>query len=130
MNKLLLLIILLLSVSMAEDIKFSALAYYEYSYSTDIDTEISNQFEFHRVYTDQGTVDKINKECRSAQIGCVDCKKIMARNLIKALEPIRAQRAYYEARPERVTDIITEGCRKADAVAKITMAEVRTALNI
>lgn len=50
MKKLLLLIILILSISFAEDMKFSALAYYEYSYNTDTDTEISNKFEFHRVY--------------------------------------------------------------------------------
>lgn len=50
MKKLILLILLFLSASVADNIKFSALAYYEYSYSTDTDTEISNQFEFQRVY--------------------------------------------------------------------------------
>ena len=50
MKKLLVICFLFLSVSIAEDIKFSALAYYESSYSADVDTKISNEFEFHRVY--------------------------------------------------------------------------------
>jgi hypothetical protein len=50
MKKLLVICFLFLSVSIAEDIKFSALAYYEYSYSADGDTKISNEFEFYRVY--------------------------------------------------------------------------------
>lgn len=91
---------------------------------------ICNVFEFHKIYTDNETVGKISKECRTARIGCVDCKKIMAQNLIKALEPIREKRAYYEARPELVEDIIVTGSDKARKVAKITMEEVRSAMKI
>ncbi len=91
---------------------------------------ICNVFEFHKIYTDNETVEKISKECRTAQIGCVDCKKIMAQNLIKALEPIREKRAYYEARPELVEDIIVTGSDKARKVAKLTMEEVRSAMKI
>ena len=50
MKKLLLIIVLFLSVNVAEEIKFSALAYYEFSFTTDNDVDISNQFEFQRVY--------------------------------------------------------------------------------
>jgi tryptophanyl-tRNA synthetase len=75
-------------------------------------------------------VDRINKECRSAEIGCVECKKIMAQNLIKALEPIRDKRAYYEDRPRLVDDIITDGCDKARRIARRTMAEVRKAIKL
>ncbi len=91
---------------------------------------ICNVFEFHKIYTDNETVGKINKECRTARIGCVNCKKIMAQNLIKALEPIREKRAYYEARPELVEDIIVTGSDKARKVAKLTMEEVRSAMKI
>lgn len=91
---------------------------------------ICNVFEFHKIYTDNETVEKIDKECRTARIGCVDCKKIMAQNLIKALEPIREKRAYYEARPELVEDIIVTGSDKARKVAKLTMEEVRSAMKI
>jgi len=92
--------------------------------------DVCNVFEFHKVYSDKETVDRMDTECRKAQIGCVECKQIMAQNLIKALEPIRRQRAHYEARPDLVADIITSGCKKATAVSEQTMAEVRAAMKI
>ena len=92
--------------------------------------EVCNVFEFHKLYSDKETVDKIDHECRRAQIGCVECKQIMADSLIKALEPIREKRAYYLARPQLVEDIINEGGNKARNVARQTMTEVRAALNL
>jgi tryptophanyl-tRNA synthetase len=92
--------------------------------------DICNVFEFHKLYSDSKTIDKINKECRKAEIGCVECKQIMARYLTKALEPMREKREYYEARPRLVDDIIAKGCDKARRVARQTMAEVRAAIKI
>jgi tryptophanyl-tRNA synthetase len=63
------------------------------------DPDVCNVYEFHRLYTDPGSTEDIAKQCRSAAIGCVECKKIMAENLVTALEPIREKRAYY--RPDR-----------------------------
>jgi tryptophanyl-tRNA synthetase len=92
--------------------------------------DICNVFEFHKLYSDSETMDRINKECRTAEIGCVECKQIMANFLIKALEPMREKREYYEARPQLIDDIIAEGCDKARRVARQTMAEVRAAIKI
>ncbi len=92
--------------------------------------DVCNVFEFHKLYSDSTTVDRINKECRAAEIGCVECKQIMAKNLIKALEPMREKREYYEARQKLVDDIIAEGCNKARQVARKTMAEVREAIKL
>jgi len=92
--------------------------------------ELCNVFEFHKLYSETEIVDKINNECRIARIGCVDCKKIMAGNLITALEPIHEKRNYYNARPELVDDIILTGSNKAREIAKQTMAEVRAAIKI
>ena len=92
--------------------------------------DICNVFEFHKLYSDSKTIDSINKECRTAEIGCVECKQIMAKYLIKALEPMREKREYYEARPQLIDDIIAEGCDKARRVARQTMAEVRAAIKI
>jgi len=94
------------------------------------DPDVCNVYEFHKLYSQSNTVDRINKECRTAEIGCVECKKIMAQNLIKTLEPIRDKRAYYEDRPRLVDDIIAGGCDKARRVARRTMAEVREAIKI
>jgi tryptophanyl-tRNA synthetase len=92
--------------------------------------DVCNVYEFHKLYTDQPTTEDINTKCRTAQIGCVECKKIMAKNLIAATEPIREKRAYYEQRPEIVTEIIEESSRKARRVAQETMKQVRLAVNI
>ncbi len=92
--------------------------------------EICNVFEFHKLYSPPSVVEEINDQCRSAAIGCVDCKKIMAENLINALAPIREKRKYYEERPEMVQEIIASGNHKAKSVARKTMKEVRSAVRI
>ena len=92
--------------------------------------EICNVFEFHKLYSPPSVVEEINGQCRSAAIGCVDCKKIMAENLISALASIREKRKFFEERPEMVLDIIASGNQKAQAVARQTMKEVRSAVHI
>jgi len=92
--------------------------------------DICNVFEFHKLYTDKETVSRINKECRAAEIGCVDCKKIMAKNLSDALLPIREKRTHFESNPGLVEDIIREGNSKARKIASQTMDQVRSTMNI
>lgn len=94
------------------------------------DPDVCNVYEFHKLYSDDQTIQRINRECRTAKIGCVECKKIMARHLINFLEPMRKKREYYEARPDLVDDIIADGCEKARQVARETMSEVRAAIKI
>jgi tryptophanyl-tRNA synthetase len=94
------------------------------------DPDVCNVFEFHKIYTDKETVNDIFPKCRSAKIGCVECKKIMAKHLSKSLEPIREKREYYEAHPDLVDGIIAEGILKARKVAAKTMDEVRTSVKI
>jgi tryptophanyl-tRNA synthetase len=92
--------------------------------------DVCNVYEFHKLYSDDKTVEKINRECRTADIGCVECKKIMAEYLIAFLEPMRQKRKDYESHPELVDDIIADGCDKARRVARQTMSEVRAAIKI
>ena len=94
------------------------------------DPDVCNVFSFHKLYTDSMTVKEINQQCRSAEIGCVECKKIMAKNLIQAFEPIRERRQYYEKRPDLVKDIMQEGSDRARRIAEKTMADVRSAIKI
>ena len=94
------------------------------------DPDSCNVYEFHKLYSDIQTVERINRECRTAEIGCVECKEIMARYLINALEPMREKRIYYETRPTLVDEIIVDGCEKARKVAQKTMAEVKAAIKI
>lgn len=92
--------------------------------------DICNVFEFHKLYTDKATVEKIDRECRKAEIGCVECKKIMAANLINALAPLQEKRRYFEEHPDLVDQIIADGSARARAIAKKTMAEVKEALKM
>lgn len=92
--------------------------------------DVCNVYEFHKIYTDSQTKQNIGKDCREAQIGCVECKKIMAENLIKALEPIREKRHYYQGKPDLVEEIIESGSIKAREVARQTMDQVLNAIGI
>ena len=92
--------------------------------------EVCNVFEFHKLYTDPETTANIDRECRSAEIGCVECKKIMARSLLAALAPIHEKRDYYNNHPELVDEIMEEGRQKASKVARQTMTEVRDVIGM
>ena len=92
--------------------------------------DVCNVFDFHKLYTDPQLVQEIDAQCRTAGIGCVECKQKMAQGLIAALEPIREKRAYYESRPDLVDDIMAEGSNRARRTARRTMEEVRAAIKI
>ena len=94
------------------------------------DPAVCNVFSFHQLYSDQETIQRVDQECRGANIGCVECKQMMAENLIGVLGPIREKRSYYEAHPDTVRAIIEDGDQKAQAVARKTMQEVRAAVKI
>jgi tryptophanyl-tRNA synthetase len=92
--------------------------------------DVCNVYEFHKLYSDSQTIERINRECRTADIGCVECKQIMAESLIAFLEPMRQKRNYYKSHPDLVDNIISNGCEKARRVARQTMAEVSAAIKI
>jgi tryptophanyl-tRNA synthetase len=92
--------------------------------------EVCNVFSFHEIYTDAETVKAIDKECRTAEIGCVACKEIMAENLNRGLAPFRARRRELEADIGKVKAVIAEGNERARSIARETMAEVREAVKI
>ena len=71
---------------------------------------------------------KVDRDCRSAALGCVDCKKLMAENLVTWIEPIQARRKDFEAHPQKVWDILDTGSKKAQKAAKRTMKRVREAI--
>ena len=94
------------------------------------DPGVCNVFSFHEIYTPQDIVHQIDRDCRMAAIGCVDCKKIMAANLNKALEPVKEKRRELESDIDRVKDIINQGNTKARSIAKKTMEDVKEAVKI
>ncbi len=92
--------------------------------------EICPVFDLHKIFSAQGTIDRVNRECRTAEIGCVDCKKLAAGHLNTFLAPIQERRKPYEQNPQKVWDVLEEGTAKARAVAQTTMAEVRAAVRL
>jgi tryptophanyl-tRNA synthetase len=75
-------------------------------------------------------VARIDRECRAAEIGCVECKKLMAESLKKGLTPIKAKRRELEADMDRVKAIVEAGNSRARGIARETMREVRKACKI
>jgi len=92
--------------------------------------DVCNVFEFHKLYSGRDLLNDIDPKCRSAGIGCVECKQIMAENLADALKPIREKRAFYESRPELVDEYFRNGDEKAKKIVTKTMEEVRSAIKV
>jgi tryptophanyl-tRNA synthetase len=86
--------------------------------------EVCNIYRFHQ-YFDPDQVADIAKKCTTAQIGCVDCKAIVAREINKALEPFRLRRAELAAQPEYVRDVLADGAKRAQAIARETLREAK-----
>ena len=72
----------------------------------------------------------VNTECRRAGIGCVDCKKLFARNLNAHLEPFREKRAQIAQNPDTVWDVLHDGAKRARGIAEGVMEEVREAIGL
>lgn len=92
--------------------------------------EVCNVFSMHKIFTSAEEVAFIDKECRSAGIGCVDCKKSLAKNLNQNLEPFRERRERLAQEPQAVWDVLHEGAARARTIAEQTMVDVRKAVGL
>jgi tryptophanyl-tRNA synthetase len=92
--------------------------------------EICNIYSFHKLFSDQNTVDEVALGCSSASIGCIDCKKRLAKNMADELEPIRNNYNDLMNKPDFVYDILRDGNKKANLIAKNTMTEVYEKIGI
>jgi len=87
-------------------------------------------YELHKIYSPGDVQAQINTDCRTAAIGCIDCKKMVADRLVGQLAPIWDARATLVQNPSRLDDIVQEGSRKAGTVAKATLHDVTEAMKI
>ena len=87
-------------------------------------------FNLHRIYCTASEIDYVTTGCRTAGIGCLECKRIMIKHVIADLAPIRERRATLTADPSGVTAVLKHGNEQARAVATETMAEVRSAVGM
>ena len=92
--------------------------------------DVCNVFTMHKIFSSPEEVGRINIECRTAEIGCVECKRLFARNLNKHLEPFRAKRAEFEKEPNYIADVLNDGQKRASVIAKQTIREVKEAIGL
>jgi tryptophanyl-tRNA synthetase len=90
--------------------------------------EVCPVFAYHKLFSTPDTIARVDRDCRTAAIGCVDCKGLMADALVKWIEPIQERRKQFEAHPQQVWDILGAGSDQARKTAKRTMKRVRNAI--
>jgi len=89
------------------------------------DPDLCNVYlSYHRHFSDAATQAHVAQQCRSAGWGCLDCKRVLADNMIAALAPIRERAAELKARPEHVREVLAAGAARCRTLAGRTMADV------
>ena len=94
------------------------------------DPDVCNVFSMHKVFSSTAEVDMINVECRRAGIGCVDCKKIFAKNLNENLKPFRERREELGRKPDQIWEILEDGAERARKIAKKTIQDAKEAVGL
>jgi tryptophanyl-tRNA synthetase len=87
--------------------------------------EICNIYHLHKYFSPPETVTLVADNCRGAKWGCLDCKRVLADNMIATLAPIRERALQLQEDPDRVDEILAEGAAAARRRASETMGEVR-----
>jgi tryptophanyl-tRNA synthetase len=94
------------------------------------DPEKCPVWELHKIYSNDETRSWVQTGCRSAGIGCLDCKKPLIDSVVAEIEVIRKRAREYEESPEVVRNIVSEGCERAREAARATMDDVRAAVGL
>jgi tryptophanyl-tRNA synthetase len=86
--------------------------------------------DLHKIFSSKETMSKVNEGCRSASIGCIECKGWAADALVQLLSPMQERRKKFEDNPRLAWDILEDGTRRATAAAAKTMVDVRAAMGM
>jgi tryptophanyl-tRNA synthetase len=89
-----------------------------------------NIYSLHKLFSTPEQIAWVEEGCRSAGIGCVECKKVLAENILEVLEPIQARYAELTSDMDYVKQVVAAGAERASTIAKETMAEVRSTLGL
>ena len=92
--------------------------------------DVCNVFTLHKYFSTDDKVAAINAECRKADIGCVDCKRMLSDKLNEHLGPFRERRAEISRNPQYIWDVLHDGANRARKIASKTIAEVKSATGI
>jgi len=92
--------------------------------------EICNIFTMHNGFSKPDEIAHVDRECRVAGIGCIDCKKILFENMKAEFGPIQERAAALRERPEEVREVLAQGAVRCREIAGAVMAEVRATMGI
>lgn len=91
--------------------------------------EVCSVFAFHKIFNEEG-VPEVEQQCSGGKIGCVQCKRNLAERMVKFMEPIYERRQELLKKPGYVREVIENGNENARKVARKTIEEVRSVMNI
>ena len=87
-------------------------------------------YDFHKIFSSDQVMKQVNTDCRTAAIGCIDCKRQVADAMVEHLSPMWERRAVLTAHPGQTKEIVESGRQRATTVASKTMTEVKDAMKI
>ena len=92
--------------------------------------ELCPVYDFHKIFSPESTVKQVDTDCRTATIGCIDCKKQVADVMVKRFSPMWETRANITDHPKQTDEVVEAGRKRASIVASETMKEVKEAMKI
>ncbi|MDH5563600.1 MAG: tryptophan--tRNA ligase [Nitrospirota bacterium] len=92
--------------------------------------DICPVYDFHTIFSTQEVTTQIAEECRTAAIGCIDCKKRVGDFMVERFSPMWETRATVTAKPQQIQEVVEEGRKRAALIATDTMGEVKEAMKI
>lgn len=95
-----------------------------------VPTDCNIYMSFHRYFTPQEELEHIDRQCRSAGIGCIECKKMLAANMEKRLAPIRTRYERLRDNPDEVASFLQKSARRCRLIARRTMRQVREKIGV
>jgi tryptophanyl-tRNA synthetase len=87
-------------------------------------------FDLHKIFTPDGDREWAATGCRTAGIGCLDCKDVLLKHMVPVLEPIRERREKFAENPQAIVEVLRGGSERARAIARATMEEVRSLVTL
>jgi tryptophanyl-tRNA synthetase len=92
--------------------------------------EHCNIFTMHQAFSKSDQIDNVEQGCRTAGIGCIECKEILYKNMVEELGPIQARVKEINAKPEYIVDVLKSGASRCKAIATEVMDEVRIKIGV
>jgi len=92
--------------------------------------EHCNIFTMHQAFSKSEQICCVDQGCRTAGIGCIECKEILCKNMIEELSPIQARVKEINAKPEYMVDVLKSGASRCKAIATEVMDEVRIKIGV